>query len=216
MTEVLVTRMNSFETDMGRAVLSRSFGAAVLLQTIVLLTAGFDSDLFRICVPILCTFPYSTAWLEDYQSGFIKNYLPRTGITAYIYGKILACGISGGGAELLGCFIYIWIKQDEAVSWSPKLIFISGMLWAMAAAVLAAVSLSRYIAYGGAFVIYYVLVILHERYFKILYCLYPYEWISPTHTWIFGEWGVVFLLTGMILVLISLYSMILRRYMENV
>ncbi len=167
-------------------------------------------------VPVLCTLPYSTAWLADYQTGFIKSYLPRTGVTSYILGKILSCGISGGGVELLGSWIYVCLKHDENMQWSPLLIFVSGMLWAVLAAVLAALSNSRYIAYGGAFVLYYVLVILHERYFQTLYCLYPYEWLAPEHTWIFGEWGVVFLITGLMLVLFCLYDVILRRCIEGV
>lgn len=208
--------MNSFETDIGRAVLSRGFIAGVLLEILILFTAGFDSDLFRMTVPVLCTLPYSTAWLADYQTGFIKPYLPRTGVTSYILGKILSCGISGGGVELLGSWIYVCLKYDENMQWSPLLIFASGMLWAVLAAVLAALSNSRYIAYGGAFVLYYVLVILHERYFQTLYCLYPYEWLAPEHTWIFGEWGVVFLITGLMLVLFCLYDVILRRCIEGV
>lgn len=208
--------MNSFETDIGRAVLSRGFIAGVLLEILILFTAGFDSDLFRMTVPVLCTLPYSTAWLADYQTGFIKSYLPRTRVTSYILGKILSCGISGGGVELLGSWIYVCLKYDENMQWSPLLIFASGMLWAVLAAVLAALSNSRYIAYGGAFVLYYVLVILHERYFQTLYCLYPYEWLAPEHTWIFGEWGVVFLITGLMLALFCLYDVILRRCIEGV
>lgn len=207
--------MNSFETDMRRAIWSRRFAISVLLEFVILMAAGFDSDLFRISVPVLCTFPYASAWLADYQSGFLKIYLPRTSVRAYIQGKILACGIGGGAAEVVGCWLYVWIKNDETICWHPALIFMSGMLWAVAAAVLAAVSLSRCIACGGAFVIYYVLVILHERYFHGLYCLYPYEWLAPEHLWVFGEWGVIFLLTGMILVLVGLYNMILGRYIHD-
>lgn len=208
--------MNSFETDVKRAVWSRGFAAGLLLEILILFTAGFDSNLFRMSVPVLCTFPYSTAWLNDYQSGFLKLYLPRTSAAAYIRGKILACGISGGAVGALGGWIYIWIEKEEEMPFSPLLLFVSGMFWAVLAATLAAFSNSRYLAYGGAFVIYYLLVILCERYFPALYCLYPYEWLAPEHTWFFDEWGVVLLLTGMTLVLICIYDEILRRCMENV
>ena len=89
--------MNSFETDVGRAVCSRGFIAGVLLEIGILFAAGFNSDVFRMTVPVLCTLPYSTAWLADYQSGFIKAYLPRAGVSSYIFGKFFACGLSGGG-----------------------------------------------------------------------------------------------------------------------
>lgn len=208
--------MNSFETDLKRAVFSYGFAAGLILELLILFTAGFDSDLFRMTVPILCTFPYTTAWLLDYQSGYIKSYLPRTSIKAYIMGKFLACGISGGMTETMGCFIFLMIQGKESTSVSLMLIFASGMLWAVLSATLAAISVSRYIAYGGAFVIYYLMVILHERYFDSLYCLYPYEWLAPEHTWIFGEQGVLLLTGGIILVLACIYYEVLRRYIDRV
>ena len=75
---------------------------------------------------------------------------------------------------------------------------------------------SRYVAYGGAFVLFYMLVILYQRYFKTLYCLYPVEWYAPEHTWVLGDTGVVLLLAGMILLIGVLYYEILRRYIESV
>jgi drug/metabolite transporter superfamily protein YnfA len=208
--------MNSFEMDMRRAILSRGFMAGLLLELCILFGAGLKSDVFLMSVPVLCALPYSTAWLADYQSGFIKAYLPRTCVTAYILGKILACGISGGVLEVFGIWIYIWVRKNTAIQWSPPLIFMSGMLWAVVAALLAAASNSRAIAYGGGFVLYYILVILHERYFDALYCLYPYEWLWPEHVWIFGEWGVIFLEAGILFVLLCLYAVILRRCIEDV
>lgn len=208
--------MNSFEMDLKRAFLSRGFFIGLVLEVVILLTAGFDSDLFRMGVPVICTFPYTTAWLADYQSGFLKAYLPRCSVPAYILGKILACGISGGALEALGGWLYLCVKSKEEMQVSPMLLFMSGMFWAVLAAAIAALSQSRYLAYGGAFVIYYLLVILYERYFKSLYCLYPYEWIAPEHTWVFGKWGIVLLIAALTAVFICLYDMILRRCISNV
>ncbi len=212
--------MNSFETDLFRAITSKGFVIGLVLELAVLMTAGMNSELFRVCVPVLCTLPYSTAWLVEYHSGFVKNCLPRTSITSYILGKILACGISGGLLEVAGAWIftllYPLLKEGDAPACRFLLLFLSGMLWAVLSALLAAWSNNRYIAYGGSFVIYYLLVILHERYFKQLYCLYPYEWFAPSHTWIFDEQGIVLLLAGIILILIYFYYEILRRCIERV
>lgn len=208
--------MNSFETDLKRAVCSRGFILGLTLELFILFQTGFDSDLFRVSVPVAAAFPYGTSWILEYQSGFIKAYLPRSSMKAYILGKFFACGISGGLLEALGCLLYLLVKGEDAGEISLMLIFASGMLWAVSSAVLASWSNSRYIAYGGPFVIYYLLIILYERYFEEMYCLYPYEWLSPTHTWVFGEWGVVIMLSGMILVLLCLYDRILRRCMERV
>lgn len=207
--------MNSFESDLRRAVISVPFFLGVILEFIIMVMTEFDSDLFRLCVPVLATFPYSTAWLLDYQSGFVKTYLSRTGINPYIIGKISACGISGGLLEVMGCFLYSLTKSGREFHINFSLIFMSGMLWAVLSAALAAWSNSRYIAYGGAFVIYYLMVILHDRYFQKLYCLYPYEWLNPQHVWVFEEQGIIIQLFGITVVFACFYYWILRRCIEH-
>ncbi len=66
--------MNSFETDMKRAIISKGFLAGFILELLILWKVGGDSELFRVTVPVISTFPYATAWLADYQSGYIKAY----------------------------------------------------------------------------------------------------------------------------------------------
>lgn len=209
--------MNSFETDLIRAIKSKGFWMSLILELIVLFTAGYQSDLFRMCIPVLCTFPYTTAWLKEYQSGFLKAALPRTSRNGYIWGKFFSCGISGGGVEVLGVWLWSFFVADGTdTAWYPVLLFLSGFFWASLAAVLAAWVNSRYLAYGSSFVMYYLLVILHQRYFKQLYCLDPYEWIQPTHTWLMGVWGVGGLVVGLIGMMGISYYGILRRCMERV
>lgn len=207
--------MNSFETDLKRAICSKGFLIGILLEILILKQAGFDSDLFRVTVPVLATFPYATAWLSDYQSGYIKSYLYRSGIFPYICGKFWACGISGGLVELLGCLIYMW-TQEQPEDINLILVFSSAMFWALLSATLAAISNSRYIAYGGSFVIYYILVMLYERYFEDYYCLYPYEWLMRKHVWVLGDAGVLLLLAGLSILLFCVYYEVLRRCIERV
>ena len=207
--------MNSIEMDLKRAFFSKKFLVGVLLQTFALCPAGTDSDLFQISVPVLCTLPYASAWLSDYESGFLKLYLMRTERAYYIIGKILACGVSGGSVTALGGVLYVlFVGNEDAEAVSFLLFFLSGMLWAVLAAVLAVWSNSRYIACGGGFVICYLLIILYERYFEELYCLYPVEWLKPEHVWIFGENGIVLLTGGVTLILALLYAKMLWRCME--
>ena len=123
--------MNSFETDLKRAFCSINFVAGLMLEWIILRCAGFESDLFRISVPVLASLPYSTAWLNEYQSGFIKEYLPRCGISSYIWGKFLSCGISGDGLLAAACFFCSWTEQEETLAMNYALIFLSGMFWAV-------------------------------------------------------------------------------------
>lgn len=207
--------MNSFETDLKRAVFSRGFAVGLILEIVILKMSGFKSDLFYVSVPVIASFPYAAAWLLDIESGILKACLIRSSVFSYITGKILACGISGGLCEMMGCFIYGMIGGD-AKEINLLLIFFNGMLWAVMAAALAAVTGSRYIAYGGAFVICYMMVIIHERYFENIYCLYPYEWLAPSHTWIFGTQGVLILLMGMVLILMCIYYEVLYQKIKNI
>lgn len=202
--------MNSFETDLKRAFFSVNFLAGLLLECVILRCAGFASEWYQISVPVLAALPYSTAWLNEYQSGYLKEYLPRCGITSYIWGKFLSCGISGGALLAVAYFICSWSEQRET-SGNYTLIFLSGMFWAVVSATLAAAANSRYVAYGGGFVLYYMLVILVERYFQALYCLDPGEWYAPEHVWVLGDMGIILMLTGFILIGGILYAYLLRN-----
>lgn len=116
----------------------------------------------------------------------------------------------------IASFFYLHMKPQEDISVDVSLVFLSGMFWAVVAATLAAASNSRYVAYGGSFVLFYALVILYERYFVSLYCLYPVEWFAPVHTWVFENTGIILMCGGMILIAGIFYYGILRRCMERV
>lgn len=85
------------------------------------------------------------------------------------------------------------------------------MFWAVVSATLAAAADSRYVAYGGSFVLFYMLVIFVERYFKALYCLDPREWYAPKHAWVLGDTGIVLMLAGFILISGIIYSQVLKK-----
>ncbi|MDE5777290.1 MAG: hypothetical protein K2I10_02085 [Lachnospiraceae bacterium] len=206
--------MNSFETDLSRAFTGVNFIAGFLIECMILYRFGFDSELFQISVPVLASFPYSTAWINDYQSGFLKEYLPRCGKKAYILGKFLSCGISGGSLISTACFFYLHTKGGEEETLNLLLVFLSGMLWAVVAALLAAASDSRYVAYGGSFVLYYVLIIIYERHFKTLYCLYPVEWFAPKHLWVFNDMGISLMCGGFVWICGIAYYGILEYRIE--
>ena len=207
--------MNSFETDLRRAIFSGRFFLGTAIQLAVLWYGGFGSTLYKMTVPIVCTLPYACGWLDEYKGGFVRLSLVRSSLRGYIWGKFLACCISGGGAEVLAAWLYISLNQGEELTCAYGLLFLSAALWAAVASLLAAMSDSKYLAYGGSFVLYYFLVILCERYWKQLYCLYPYEWFAPTHLWIFGDTGIVLLLSGLLLLLAFGYYCVLERRIAN-
>ncbi len=208
--------MNSFETDLRRAVCSAGFLAALALQLGVLFAQGAESTLFRMTVPVACTLPFSCGFPEEYRGGFARLALVRTSVRGYILGKFAAACLSGGGVEVLAAWAYDRLSAREEPCCTYSLLFLSAMLWAGTAALLAAVSDSRCLAYGGPFVLCYFLVILAERYWKASYCLYPDEWLFPRHAWPFGETGICLLL-GTLLVGVGLaYFAVVERKLEHV
>lgn len=233
------TDLNSFETDMLRAVWSWRFLVGLAAEFLILVISKMNTDLYYISVPIVCTLPYTTAVLDELQSGYIKSYLPRTSRTAYIYGKVCSCMISGGLIEVLPVLLYAGWKRAGVegmlyLLWGGSrldmnypgdggtltvyygLLFLSGALWAILSATLSTWTKSRYIAYGSSFVIYYLLVILQQRYFPDSYMMSPVEWFRYQYTWVFGQWGIVLMLTGIGGILCYIYIQIVRMWMERI
>ena len=105
--------MNSFFSDLYRAIRSLPFLCAVILQILILQYSGAESELYRMSVPLVCTFPFSCAWLDESRSGFTRLALHRTSLFWYIAGKFTACAVSGGLCELLAAVICgIWNKME--------------------------------------------------------------------------------------------------------
>lgn len=206
--------MNSIFSDLKRAMVSMPFLCAVIIQLLIVQYGGFDSELYRMSVPLVCTFPFSCAWLDELRSGFTRLALYRTSVFWYIAGKYTACAVSGGLSELLAAFLFCKLHHTELPQ-NLMLIFWCAAFWAGLSALLAAVSESKYSAYGGAFVICYFLVILHERYWKACHYLDPFEWLSPQCTWLFGQDSVILMLGGITVLTGLMYACILERRISH-
>ena len=230
----------TIRSDIRRAVLSKGFLAGVLGMVVVIafsaaqdilttfansphLPNGYHaqivldallSDSVALAVPILCAFPFTPAFVDDMQSGFIKQFLPRSGINAYIWGKLVACAISGGLVLSLGILLAYFLSTLVFTPMETPLnagtivgasfillvekaavFFFSGVLWSLLGFTFASVTNNRYIAYASPFIFYYILIILYERYFHTLYYFYPKEWLNPSHPWILDTWGLLLFLS---------------------
>lgn len=126
--------MNYFMTDIKRALTSWGFIAAITGTAIVLFFGSFEgllpvmqnamgqqgipagfhdqvilgalqSNVMLFCVPILAGLPYTAAFVDDYKCGYLKEYLPRSGVEPYVRGKALASGLSGGLALFAGILL---------------------------------------------------------------------------------------------------------------
>lgn len=190
--------------------LQSGFHAQILLNSL-------KSDMMLLCVPILAALPYTSAFLDDYKSGYLKQYLPRSGKSRYIKGKVAATALSGGFSLFIGIiaayliFNLVFLPMELApekemmqqplfpqILGSACIFFLCGGLWSLVGALFASATLSRYMAYASPFIIYYVLVILSERYLKNIYVLNPKEWLRASESWPGGGWGDALMLAVLI------------------
>ncbi len=274
--------MKILKTDIQRALASWGFIAGIAGTTVILFFGSFDSilqiiqngtgdglmagfhdqtlltalgsNIILLCVPILAALPYTAAFLDDYKSGYLKEYLPRSGKKEYIRGKVIATGLSGGLVLFIGIvLIYVIFAlvftpmeiapqiQDQAAtngialsstikqvqqaaqpSMFPLIMrkafvfFLSGFFWSLIGALFATVTLSRYMAYAFPFILYYVLIILCQRYFTGLYSINPQEWLNPASDWPGGTWGIILFLAELIIVTAITYATAIKRRLSDV
>jgi len=254
-------RTYSVSSDIKRALCSKGFLFGIVSMVLMMLITSLSSILPKIqsgvilpngyhgklildalisndvtlALPILCTLPFTAAFVDDIKSGFIKQYLPRSGVKSYIKGKLIACGLSGGLVLFLGIMIsyglssLIFTPMELALAknaveepyfaqvlMSAATIFLSGAFWSLVGFTFAALTMSKYMAYASPFILYYVLIILNERYFEKLYVFYPKEWLSPTRGWVFGTFGMILLLAELTTVVALAFVIIAKRRLENV
>ncbi len=245
--------MHEMKTDLNRSVNSATFLISIIIVIFVVIFGaewkivfpehtkqglkmyyhseiikhGMSSDIALLIVPIVCTLPYTTVFLDEYTSGYIKSYLMRCDKTEYIKGKVIAPVISGGlcifigiiAANFLLSIIYSPVEIYDEMAVSPFLdilgkaciYFLAGGFWVSVGLLLANITLSKYMAYASPFVIFYVLVIFQERYFREFYILNPKEWLIVEQFWVMGRWGVVV----MIILMIATMTVINFRVIEK-
>lgn len=193
------------------------------------------SDGFTLALPILCALPFTTAFVDDIKSGYIKLYLHRSGVKPYIKGKLIACALSGGLVLLVGILLAYGLStliftpmelalspEETAQPYFAQLLlkaatlFFSGAFWSLVGFTFASATMSRYMAYASPFILYYVLIILNERYFEKLYVLYPKEWLFPSEAWVLGDFGVILLLLELCIVMSLCFTIVAKRRLANV
>lgn len=203
LTVVLSSVQRTAETLRAGGLLPCGFHGALIAEALC-------SDAMTLALPVCAALPFTAAFVDDVRSGFIKEYLPRCGKAAYLAGRCAACALCGGLVFVLGiagsyAVSALLFTPAEAVSEAEALLtaslaglsrrtllfFCSGAFWSTAGALCSVLTGSRYMAYASPFVLYYVLVILYERYFDTLYVFYPKEWTMPSARWVFGDAGVI-------------------------
>lgn len=160
-------------------------------------------------LPILASLPFSGTYVDDLKCKFVRFYLIRGNYGGYLRSHIFVCFICGGGTILLGGLLswgismLLFMPMEMAAEkgnayivqlWSVLgLMFLSGGFWAVVGMAMSTLMESKYIAYASPFVIYYLLVIMCERYFTNAYLLYPPNWVNP-EVWPYGAWSAAIIL----------------------
>lgn len=192
------------------------------------------SDTIVLCLPILCVLPYAASYVDDVKTGFIRLYIHRTSQRAYIFGKALGCILSGGLVAVLGLFLayaaaaLVFLPMEvvpvagtvdtsfQEISAVGRRFFLSGGFWALFGMMMSAWMESKYIAYASPFVFYYILIILHERYFDWLYVIYPKGWLFPDEAWVLGQWSIIPLILELMTVKVLLFTRSVKRRLSEI
>ena len=140
-------------------------------------------------------------------------------------GLVLALGILAayGFAALMFLPMEAYPKAGETVPnyfgnlmETALMFFASGAFWSLTGMTFAALTDSKYMAYASPFVLFYLLIILYERYFDKLFVLYPREWLSPSSRWMFGRIGVAVLLIEFSLLMALAFAYAAKRRLERI
>jgi len=110
----------------------------------------------------------------------------------------------GGNAQFL-----------EIVIGKGVLFFFCGAFWSLVGLTLATGTGSRYMAYASPFILYYVLIILSERYLPEVKIIHPQEWLVPQQEWPGGHYGILLFLLELILLAAMAFSGVCRRRLRN-
>ena len=148
-------------------------------------------------VPIAVTFAAGGDAEMEVRSRFALFSCVRSGKKKYLVGKAAGLILSGGfmlcfamllmlGISCIG-FGQFPILSDHGPAFSELLLkvlvrgFLNGALWAMVGGLAAVVTRNRYLAYAVPFILYYVLSVFQERYYRALFFLNPRYWMAPVY-----------------------------------
>ncbi len=101
------------------------------------------------------------------------------------------------------------------LQWSI-LVFLIGATWAALGNLFAILYRNRYMAYGAAFLVSYMIIILITRFFKKIYIFNPREWFSQTGYWEGGNLGVILFLLECLVVLSLLNTVLMSKRLEAI
>lgn len=78
--------------------------------SIQLSISSLQTDMMLLVLPILAALPFTTAFVDDQKSRYLREYLPRAGKRLYLVSRVVTTLLSGGLVLFLGvlvvCFVF--------------------------------------------------------------------------------------------------------------
>ncbi len=189
---------------------------------------GVKSEVFVFFLPLLSVFPTGISVLTELRTGMLKSYLPRCGRKCYILSKVIVSVITGGGSLAAGYLLTALIMgalyrpmevvaMEDAISLWPEtwalclVVFSAGACFSLIGATLGLLLNNRYMAFGGAFMVCYLMIIASSRYVTSIYVLNPREWLDLEYYWEGGYIGCAVFLGEIGVILSLLYGQLIHK-----
>lgn len=195
-----------------------------------LFSNALSSDVLVAFLPVLAAVPLAAGYLEDVKNKFVRFLLVRESYCVYLAGKMFGCWLCGGLVVVLGVVeaygltvllltpveqvVANYIPANVYIGERIALLFLNGGFWALLGMTLSTLMESKYIAYMSPFIVYYLLVILCERYFPDAWLLYPKNWLNP-EIWPYGIGSATAFLLELTVIAGILFYIMGKRRLES-
>ena len=166
----------------------------------------FEDSRMLYILPVVATLPYSAQLIDEIKGGYIRICLSRTNRKEYIRSKLLTTFICGGEVLMIGAvlsvgaaFIIFSGISEKGVSEDGNLIrliklmillFLLGGLYSLMGLFSSVIVNNRYLAWTGAFIIEFILLILTKRYLRDCIIINPENWLTGINKWPLSGWSV--------------------------
>lgn len=208
-----------------RAWLVESGGSLEGTPWIAVFLYSISSDTALLFLPLTVPLAAAGKAQEELKSRYVLFLTARAGKKRYLAGKIYGAALSGGTMVIAAMVILIAIMipwcaniPDLSASMAMQSVkslfpgmacgFLNGAFWALSGSAAAVITRNSYLGYALPFILYYVLTVFQERYYRNLFFLSPRQWAYPSR---YGA-GVC---AGILLVLGAAAALLLGKVMER-